>query len=72
MSDIDAESFERSLPYQFRTLLIELGAVVTPGGQGIILYRGFKPVATLSKADAERLSPEDEANLRNAFKRWYT
>ncbi len=72
MSDINAESFERSLPYQFRTLLIEIGAVVTPGGQGIILYRGFKPVATLSKADAERLSPEDEANLRNAFKRWYT
>jgi hypothetical protein len=72
VSDINAESFERSLPYQFRTLLIEIGAVVTPGGQGIILYRGFKPVATLSKADAERLSPEDEANLRNAFKRCYT
>lgn len=70
MSDLDAEQFERSLPYRFRGLLVELGAVVTPGGEGIIVYRGFKAVATLSRADAEGLSPADEAALRSAFKRW--
>ena len=69
MSDLDATQFEKSLPYEFRSLLIELGAVVTPGAEGIIVYRGFKPIATLSRADAEDLSPEDEAALRSAFTR---
>ena len=69
MNDTDAEQFEKSLPYEFRSLLIELGAVVTPGGEGIIIYRGFKPVATLSRADVEGLSREEEAALRSAFTR---
>jgi hypothetical protein len=46
----DAEPLERSLPYRFRSLLVELGAVVTTGGQGIVIYKGFKVVATLSRA----------------------
>ena len=49
--------------------MIELGAVVTPGGEGIVVYRGFKAVATLSRTDAESLCPEDEAALRIAFQR---
>jgi hypothetical protein len=69
VSDADAEQFERSLPYEFRSLLIELGAVVTPGGEGIVVYRGFKAVATLSRTDAESLSLEDQAALRRAFTR---
>ena len=43
----------------------------TPGGQGIVVYKGFK-VATLSRADAEVLSPQDEKALRRAFNRWPT
>jgi hypothetical protein len=68
--DSDPHSFVRSLPYKFRSFLIELGAAVTPGGNGIVLYRGFKPIATLSRADAENLSPADETALRAAFERW--
>src|SRR5688572_27107041 len=64
----DAEHFERSLPYRFRSLLFDLGAVVTPGGQGIVVYKGFKMVATLSRGDAESLSPQDEQALRRAFR----
>jgi hypothetical protein len=71
-SDSDPYSFERSLPYKFRSFMIELGAAVTPGGNGIVLYRGFKPIATLSRADAENLSPADETALRKAFQRWGT
>lgn len=41
LSDLDAESFERSLPHRFRSLLVELDAVATPGGNGIVIYRGF-------------------------------
>ena len=63
----DAEHFERSLPYRFRSLLVDLGAVVTPGGQGIVVYKGFKVVATLSRADAESLSTQYEEALRRAF-----
>jgi hypothetical protein len=55
-ADGDPYSFERSLPYKFRSFLIELGAAVTPGGNGIVIYRGFKAIATLSRADAENLS----------------
>ena len=66
----DPQSFERSLPYKFRSFLVELGAAVTPGGNGIVIYRGFKPIATLTRADAENLSPADETALRNAFHRW--
>ena len=68
----DAAQFERSLPYRFRSLLVDLGAVVTPGGQGIVVYKGFKVVATLSRADAESLSHQDEQALRRAFNRWPT
>ena len=53
----------------FRSLLVDLGAVVTPGDQGIVVYKGFKVVATLSRADAEVLSPQDEKALRRAFNR---
>jgi hypothetical protein len=67
--DGDSHSFERSLPYKFRSFMIELGAVVTPGGEGIVVYRGFKVVATLSRKDAESLCPEDEAALRIGFQR---
>ena len=65
----DAVHFERSLPYRFRRLSVELGAVVTPGDQGIVIYNGFKVVATLSRVDAEVLSPQDEKALRRAFNR---
>ena len=68
--DSDPQSFERSLPYKFRSFVNELGAVVTPGGAGILVYRGFKPIATLTRADAENLSPAEESALRNAFQRW--
>jgi hypothetical protein len=34
-----------SLPYKFRSFLIELGAAVTPGGNGIVIHRGFKAIA---------------------------
>ena len=66
----DPQSFERSLPYKFRSFLVELGAVVTPGGKGIVVYRGFKPIATLTRGDAENLSPAEETALRKAFQRW--
>ena len=68
--DGDPQSFERSLPYKFRSFLVELGAVVTPGGKGIVVYRGFKPIATLTRGDAENLSPAEETALRKAFQRW--
>jgi hypothetical protein len=68
--DSDPHSFERSLPYKFRSFLRELGAAVTRGGNGIVLYRGFKAIATLSRADAENLSPADETALRKAFQQW--
>ena len=35
-----------------------------------MIYRGFKAIATLTRADAENLSPADETALRNAFQRW--
>ena len=70
--DGDPQSFERSLPYKFRSFLVELGAAVTPGGNGIVVYRNFKPIATLTRADAESLSPADETALRKAFHRWGT
>ena len=66
----DPQCFERSLPYKFRSFLIELGAVVVPGGNGIVVYRGFKPIATLTRADAENLSLSGETALRTAFERW--
>ena len=66
----DPQSFERSLPYRFRNFLLELGAAVTPGGNGIVVYRGFKPIASLTRADAENLSPADETALRSAFHCW--
>jgi hypothetical protein len=66
----DSYSFERSLPYKFRSFMIELGAVVTPGGGGIVIYRGFKPIATLTRADAENLSPASKKALRDAFRKW--
>ncbi len=69
-SDGDPYSFERSLPYKFRSFMIELGAAVTTGGSGIVIYRGFRPIATLTRADAENLSPADETALRKAFERW--
>ena len=69
-TDGDPYSFERSLPYKFRSFMIELGAAVTPGGNGIVVYRGFKAIATLSRADAENLSSADEMALRDAFQRW--
>jgi hypothetical protein len=68
--DGDPHSFERSLPYKFRSFMIELGAGVMPGGGGIVVYRGFKAIATLTLADAENLSPAGERALRNAFRRW--
>ena len=68
--DSGPQSFERSLPYKFRSFLVELGAAVTPGGNGIVVYRGFKPIATLTRADAENLSPAEETALRSAFQRW--
>ena len=33
--DSGPQSFERSLPYKFRSFLVELGAAVTPGSNGI-------------------------------------
>ena len=68
--DGDPQSFERSLPYKFRSFLVELGAAVTPGGNGIVVYRGFKPIATLTRAEAESLSQANETVLRKAFQRW--
>ncbi|MFM9848916.1 MAG: hypothetical protein ACKVP3_17335 [Hyphomicrobiaceae bacterium] len=68
--DSDPLSFERSLPYKFRSFIVELGAAVTPGGSGIVIYRGFKPIATLTRADAENLSSGGETALRNAFRKW--
>jgi hypothetical protein len=69
-TDGDSYSFERSLPYKFRSFMVELGAVVTPGGGGIVIYRGFKPIATLTRADAENLSPASKKALRDAFRKW--
>ena len=69
-TDGDPYSFERSLPYKFRSFMIELGAAVTSGGNGIVIYRGFKAIATLTRADAANLSPADETALRNALQRW--
>lgn len=69
-TDGDPAGFERSLPYKFRALLVELGAAVTPGGNGIVIYRGFKAIATLSYADAENLSEGDQMAIRKAFNTW--
>jgi hypothetical protein len=50
--------------------MIELGAAVTISGSRIVIYRGFKPIATLTRVDAENLSQADEAALRKAFQQW--
>jgi hypothetical protein len=47
--DSDPHSFERSLPYRFRSFIIELGAAVTAGGNGIVIYRGFKPIGLMPR-----------------------
>jgi hypothetical protein len=66
----DPRGFERSLPFKFRSFMVELGAAVTPGGNGIVIYRGFKAIATLSRADAEALSEADQMAIRKAFNTW--
>ena len=71
-TDDDPRGFERSLPFKFRSFIVELGAAVTPGGNGIVIYRGFKAFATLSRADAERLSERDQTSIRKAFDTWGT
>ena len=71
-TDDDPRGFERSLPFKFRSFIVELGAAVTPGGNGIVIYRGFKAIATLSRADAERLSESDQTSIRKAFDTWGT
>lgn len=58
------------LPFKFRSFILELGAAVTPGGNGIVIYRGFKAIATLSRADAESLSERDQMAIRKAFDTW--
>jgi hypothetical protein len=55
-TDSDPYSFERSLPYKFKSFMLEPGAAVTPGGNGMVIYRGFKAIATLTRADAENLT----------------
>lgn len=62
--------FERSLPYKFRAFMVELGAAVAAGGNGIVIYRGFKAIATLSRADAENLSEGDQMAIRKAYNTW--
>jgi hypothetical protein len=69
-TDGDPAGFERSLPYKFRAFMVELGAAVTPGGNGIVIYRGFKAIATLSRADAENLTEGDQMAIRKAFNTW--
>ena len=69
-TDDDPRGFERSLPFKFRSFIVELGAAVTPGGNGIVIYRGFRAIATLSRADAERLSERDQTSIRKAFDTW--
>lgn len=69
-ADADPRGFEQSLPFKFRSFIVELGAAVTPGGNGIVIYRGFKAIATLSRADAERLSEGDQMAIRKAFNTW--
>lgn len=69
-TDDDPQGFERSLPFKFRSFILELGAAVTPGGTGIVIYRGFKAIATLSRADAESLSERDQMAIRKAFDTW--
>ena len=58
------------MPYKFRAFMVELGAAVTPGGNGIVIYRGFKVIATLSRGDAENLSEGDQMAIRTAFNTW--
>ena len=69
-ADADPRGFEQSLPFKFRSFMMELGAAVTPGGNGIVIYRGFKAIATLSRADAEQLSEGDQMAIRKAFNTW--
>jgi hypothetical protein len=66
----ESAGFERSLPFKFRAFLLELGAAVTPGGNGIVIYRGFKAIATLSRSDAENLSEAEQMAIRKAFNAW--
>jgi hypothetical protein len=68
--ETDPRGFERSLPFKFRSFMVELGAAVTPGGNGIVIYRGFKAIATLSRADAENLSEADQMAIRKAYNTW--
>ena len=63
----DSVAFQKSLPYQFRQLLHELNAVATPGGQGVVIWRGFKPIATLSVGEAASLTRPAIRRLRSAF-----
>lgn len=69
-TDDDPRGFERSLPFKFRSFMVELGAAVTPGGNGIVIYRGFKAIATLSRAEADNLSEADQMAIRKAFNAW--
>ena len=61
------QAFERSLPYQFRQLLHEIDAIATPGGQGIVLWRRFTPIATLSLREASLLTPRKVSTIKSAF-----
>ena len=61
------QAFEGSLPYQFRQLLIAIDAIATPGGQGIVLWRRFTPIATLSMREASLLTPRKVSTIKRAF-----
>ena len=62
-----AELVRRSLPYQCRQLLNEIDAIATPGGQGIVLWRRFTTIATLSMSEASRLTPRKVSTIKRAF-----
>ena len=64
---VGRQAFERSLPYQFKQLLNEIDAIATHGGQGIVLWRRFTPIATLSMREASRLTSRKVSTIKRAF-----
>lgn len=68
---MDHQTFERSLPASFREFFVDgLGGVVTPGGDGIMLYNGFDAVGTMSLAEAESLTQDDRDAIKRVFDQW--
>lgn len=63
------QDFENTLPERFRSFLNEVNGCATPCSEGIQVNWGFTAIASLSREEAEDFSPENEAILRDAFKR---